>query len=73
MTIRGKLSICAALAGALAVALACSGFVFALAGAGDKDKDKDKDKGNASEVKFAAGTKLVLVPAGKFKMGEGDR
>src|SRR5580704_8801532 len=62
MTIRGKLSICAALAGALAVALACSGFVFALAGAGDKDKDKDKDKGNASEVKFAAGAKLVLVP-----------
>src|SRR5580704_3157070 len=62
MTIRGKLSICAALAGALAVALACSGFVFALAGAGDKDKDKDKDKGNASEVKFAAGAELVLVP-----------
>jgi VWFA-related protein len=59
MTIRGKLSICAALAGALAVALACSVFVFALAGAGDKD---DKDKGNTSEVKFAAGAKLVLVP-----------
>src|SRR3984957_12293283 len=65
MTIRGKLSICAALAGALAVALACSGLVFALAGAGDKDKDKvkDKDKGNASEVKFAAGAELVLIPA----------
>src|SRR5580700_7620246 len=57
MTIPGKLSIYAALAGALAVALACSVFVFALAGAGDKDK------GNASEVKFAAGAKLVLVPA----------
>src|SRR5580700_5868401 len=56
MTIPGKLSIYAALAGALAVALACSVFVFALAGAGDKDK------GNASEVKFAAGAKLVLVP-----------
>jgi VWFA-related protein len=56
MTIPGKLSIYAALAGALAVALACSVFVFALAGAGDKDK------GNTSEVKFAAGAKLVLVP-----------
>jgi VWFA-related protein len=59
MTIRGKLSIGAALASALAVALACSVFVFALAGAGDKE---DKDKGNTSEVKFAAGAKLVLVP-----------
>jgi hypothetical protein len=58
MAIRGKLSICAALAGALAVALACSVFVFALAGAGDHDKDK----GDTSEVKFAAGAKLVLVP-----------
>src|SRR5580692_11701638 len=56
MTIPGKLSIYAALAGALAVALACTVFVFALAGAGDKDK------GNTSEVKFAAGAKLVLVP-----------
>src|SRR5580658_10972940 len=56
MTIPGKLSIYAALAGALAVALACSVFVFALAGAGDKDK------GNTSEVKFAAGAKLVLIP-----------
>src|ERR1700685_1342664 len=57
MTIRGKLSIYAALAGALAGALACSVFVFAGAGAGDKGKDKD-----ASEVKFTAGAKLVLVP-----------
>src|SRR5580693_8053468 len=57
MTIRGKLSIYAALAGALAGALACSVFVFAGTGAGDKGKDKD-----ASEVKFAAGAKLVLVP-----------
>jgi VWFA-related protein len=57
MRIRGKLSIYAALAGALVVALACSVFVFAGAGGGDKGKDKD-----ASEVKFAAGAKLVLVP-----------
>jgi hypothetical protein len=58
MTIRGKLSICAALASALAVALACSVLVFALAGAGDKEKNKEND----SEVRFAAGAKLVLVP-----------
>jgi len=51
------LSIYAAMAGALGVALACSAFVFAGAGGGDKGKDKD-----ASEVKFAAGAKLVLVP-----------
>src|SRR5580692_7685225 len=57
MRIRGKLSIYAALAGALAGSLACSVFVFAGTGAGDKGKDKD-----ASEVKFAAGAKLVLVP-----------
>jgi VWFA-related protein len=57
MRIRGKLSIYAAMAGALGVALACSAFVFAGAGGGDKGKDKD-----ASEVKFAAGAKLVLVP-----------
>ena len=51
------MSIYAAMAGALGVALACSAFVFAGAGGGDKGKDKD-----ASEVKFAAGAKLVLVP-----------
>ena len=56
MTIRGKLSIYAAAAVALAVALACS--VVAFAGAADKDKGN----GNTSEVKFAAGAKLVLVP-----------
>jgi hypothetical protein len=33
--------------------------VFAFAGAGAGDKGKDKD---ASEVKFAAGAKLVLLP-----------
>ena len=58
MRIRGKLSIYTALAGALVVALACSGFVFAGTGAGDKEKDSRND----SEVKFAAGAKLVLVP-----------
>jgi VWFA-related protein len=46
----------AAAATALAVALA--GSVVAFAGAADKDKGN----GNTSEVKFAAGAKLVLVP-----------
>ncbi|MGD0758063.1 MAG: VWA domain-containing protein [Candidatus Sulfotelmatobacter sp.] len=56
MRIRGKLSMYAAAATALAVALA--GSVVAFAGAADKDKGN----GNTSEVKFAAGAKLVLVP-----------
>jgi VWFA-related protein len=50
------LSMYAAAATALAVALA--GSVVAFAGAADKDKGN----GNTSEVKFAAGAKLVLVP-----------
>jgi VWFA-related protein len=58
MTIRGKLSIYAGAAVALATALVCSGVVFAFAGSGGKDKDKE----NTSEVKFTAGVKLVLVP-----------
>lgn len=50
------MSMYAAAATALAVALA--GSVVAFAGAADKDKGN----GNTSEVKFAAGAKLVLVP-----------
>src|SRR5271156_211005 len=56
MRICSKLSMYAAVVGALAVALACSVFVFAFARAANKDKE------NTSEVKFSAGAKLVLVP-----------